>query len=120
MFETLTTLLAAVPDHWRVLGALAVLAVFLLDLAVAARRFRAEPPGETRPLRRLRHLVRGLRAALVGGAALAVAVGVLTDAGTLVGLALVIGLEELYETTMVLAVLRHGLRVETEAAGAAA
>lgn len=118
MFDTLTHALIELPTPWRVGGAAMVALVFAADLVRAVRRARAEPDGPTVELRRLRHLVAGPRAVLVGGCAALVGAGLLLDAGALVGLALIIGLEELYETTMVLGLLRWGLRVETQAAAA--
>jgi len=115
MLDAITLALTDLPTAWRVAGAALVVLVFGVDLWRAGRRTRAEPPGPALELRRLRHRVRGLRAVLVGGCAALVGAGLLLDAGALVGLALVIGLEELYETTMVLGLLRWGLRVETEA-----
>ncbi len=60
--------------------------------------------------------MRALRFALLGGCAVLLLAGLVQDDRTLVGLALIIGLEELYETTMVLGLLRMGLRMEREAA----
>ena len=115
MLDAIPLALTELPTAWRVAGAAVVAIVFAADLWRVGRRYRAEPAGPALELRRLRHLVRGLRAVLVGGCAALVGAGLLLDAGALVGLALVIGLEELYETTMVLGLLRWGLRVETEA-----
>jgi hypothetical protein len=50
--------------------------------------------------------VRGLRAALVGGALVAGGVGLLSDSTVLIGLALIIGGEELVETSVVISTLR--------------
>ena len=55
-------------------------------------------------------LARTLRAVLVGGALAAAGVGWLYDSRTVVALACVIGLEELMETSVVIAALRAQAR----------
>ena len=65
------------------------------------------------------HIIRGLRAALVGLSIVGWATGAMYGVYWLEVAALVIGLEELYETTMVLGFLRDKSRREASAAAAA-
>jgi len=94
--------------HWsreeRVAALLIVLGMISLVRAGArflgARRLVASDVG------RALEGVRGLRAALVGGALLAGGIGLLSDSTVLIGLALIIGGEELVETSVVVSALR--------------
>lgn len=104
--DALPTVLSGVPLPLRLgLTALATAlagwrtAVHLLSLR------RLDPAAPDLGVQRVRALVLALRAALLGACAAALGLGWLHDSASLTGLALVIGLEELYETTMVLGVL---------------
>lgn len=112
MLDVMIDTLLAVPLWLRLLAAVAVALPCGAGVHHAIRAAGREPDGPQVELRQLRHLVRALRFLLVGGSALLLAAGAVRDDRTLVGLALIIGLEELYETTMVLALLRMGLRME--------
>ena len=119
MLQTWIDALFALPPHVRILGTLLLVLASTWGGARAVRAASAEPDGETQHLRQLRHLVRALRWALVGGSAALLGAGLVRDDETLVGLGIIIGLEELYETTMVLGLLRMGLRIERREARAA-
>ena len=119
MLDALNQVFATIPTTTRSLGAGVLVLVCVVVLMGRLRAAQTEPPGETFALRRLFHFVGALRAGLLGLCFAGLAVGWLMNANTLVGLAVVIGLEELYETTMVMAVLRFGLRNDTREALAA-
>lgn len=89
-------------------GAAAILASLagsgLLGWA-AWRSFHREVPGAVPPTKPL-NMVMALRAALVGGALVALGAGLWLDNSLLIGLALIIGLEELLETSVVVMALR--------------
>ncbi len=75
-------------------------------LSMRRRRFvRARPADHERPIGTLL-LVRSIRAALVGGALVALGAGILSSIDWLVILALIIGAEELLETSVMAAALR--------------
>jgi len=99
-------ILDAIPSWLRHGGALLVGVLSTWRTVVHFRRATATSD-ETHEggLARVRHLTLALRAGLLGLSAVALVSGWLTDSDTLVGLALVIGLEELYETTIVLGIL---------------
>jgi hypothetical protein len=63
------------------------------------------PAGAVAPRRPL-NMVRSLRALLVGASLIGLGAGLLWENGWLVGLSLIIGLEELLETTVVVLALR--------------
>lgn len=74
-----------------------------------------EPQGPIYQLRMLMHVVRFGRLALLAVGCVLVAIGGWLDDASLAGLGVVIALEELYETTLVLAILKHGQTLELEA-----
>lgn len=119
MLQNWIDMLFALPAPVRIIGTLLLVAAGIWGGVRAVRAAGREPEGETQQLRQLRHLVRALRWALIGGSAALLGTGLVRDDETLVGLGIIIGLEELYETTMVLAVLRMGLRIERKEALAA-
>lgn len=85
---------------------LAMAAPFLVRagrLAWAARRFLL-PPGDGVP--ELMGLMRAFRAFIVALTLIGLAAGIATESALLVWITLGIGLEELYESTMALSVLR--------------
>jgi len=116
MFDTFHQVFANIPTTTRSIGAGLFVVVCVFGLFSRLRAARREPPGETCELRRLLHIVGALRAGLLALCAAGLAVGWWMNINVLVGLAMVIGLEELYETTMVMTVLRFGVRNETREA----
>lgn len=81
-------------------------------LAWGARRFLL-PPGDGVP--ELLGLMRAFRAFVVGASLVALGVGVALESVLVVAITLGIGLEELYESTMALSVLRRFERTEVRA-----
>ena len=73
---------------------------------------RLDPAAADHGVAQVRSLALALRAALLGGSSAALLSGFVQDSEFLVGLALVVGLEELYETTMVLGLLELAARGE--------
>lgn len=74
---------------------------------VVAARLRVVPEGPTRDIQQLIRLARGLRLLLTGLCLMGLAMGGLRDVEWWVLAAVVIGLEELYECSMALALLRR-------------
>jgi hypothetical protein len=70
--------------------------------AAGMRRHRRDPP-------RALALLRGFRISVVGLCLAGVGAGLLWDVGWLVGLSLIIGGEELLESTVVITAMTHGL-----------
>lgn len=68
---------------------------------------RLDPDDPIPDLRQLVRLARGLRAGLVGLGFIGAGLAAFFDVRWLVTASIVVGLEELYETTMALALLRH-------------
>ena len=101
------------PEPLRLTLAFALFTLCVFGVIVQVRRMLAA--GDVREeLRPLMHAVRALRFVLVGLGALGMGLGWVLDAPVLVGLALVFGLEELYETVMIDAVLRYEERRRAE------
>lgn len=106
-------LLDAVPAPARWLLAAGATLLSTWRMVVHGHRLgRVDPRDTGAGVEQVRHLARALRAALLGGTSAALLSGWLLDSDVLVGLALVVGLEELYETTMVLGLLELAARGE--------
>jgi hypothetical protein len=80
--------------------------VVLHGVALGFPAWKSIPPGPARTL----DLVRALRCGLVGGAIACGGIGVLTGSRVCIGLALIIGFEELFETSAVVLALRDEVR----------
>jgi hypothetical protein len=93
------------------LNGLRIFAIASMSAGVAvvawavALAFTRLPPGAVAPRRPL-NMVRSLRAVLVGVSMVGLGAGLYWRNGWLVGLSLIIGLEELLETTVVVLALR--------------
>jgi hypothetical protein len=107
----LVAVLDAIPPVVRWVGTPVVAALAMWRTVVHAGRL-ARATGDDTGVEQVRHLALALRAALLGGSLVALLSGWVTDSDLLVGLALVVGLEELYETTMVLGLLELARRGE--------
>ena len=105
----------AVPVDVRSGVALALAVACFAGIFRSIADWRAVKDGLLVEIRRLRHLVRALRFALMAACLAAIGIGWLMDAEAPVGLGIWIGLEELYETTMVLGLLRLAERMERKA-----
>jgi hypothetical protein len=116
MFETLFQTINTIPSAVQSMAAAAVAAICLVSFVRRLRSAACEPNGENLELRRLRHYVGALRAFLVGLCSAVFSTGLILDIEALVGLALIIGLEELYETTMLMGLIRFGMHMETRTA----
>lgn len=89
-------------------------AVIARAICLARTRLPTNTVAPRRPLK----MVRSLRAVLVGGSLLGLGAGLYWRNGWLVGLSLIIGLEELLETTVVVLALRdEAARREDEVGG---
>jgi hypothetical protein len=83
-------------------------------LWAARLQWRGPDPDAVAPAKPL-DMVRSLRAVLVGGALVGLGVGLLWDNRWIIGISLIIGLEELLETSVVVMALRdEKARQETE------
>jgi len=109
----LIALLDAIPPWVRFVGTPLAAGLALWRTGVHLHRlFTMDRDADHTGVVQVRHLALALRAALLGGSLAALLSGWIVDSDTLVGLALVIGLEELYETTMVLGLLEMAARGE--------